>query len=557
MNAWFESQPSVFEEEKSALGALGFSLDEKLLAEARLVSFTGISKADTRRKLRITFPPGYPSFPPEVFDESGEPVLTRHHHPHHRGFCLFGPDRNRWISSMTADSAIAEVEELIRNYSPGVNVAMASEVPEPVSDLLTTVPVGGFLIPPEIATEMTKPTASTRVGKCELMITNNPKAPRRGVILSVELDGSQKKAPGFQRVLAGQTTEARSAMVVRLAETPPMITPQSGPSAWLNLVPTTNRKAAKGREEWLLFVYPEEAGRAENKGVGFTMVQVASTGWNCYRCYPLNPDGVFTRIPGLEPLADKKVVIIGLGALGSRIAVCLAASGIRKFFFLDHDIYDTANAVRHECGFASFGLPKVQAVAQRVLEMNPHSAIRMSTARVGSMNAEDEGELEKQVLEADLVVNATGSEHAAHWLDRRCQMLGKSCLHAAVANGAWSGEVIRVLPGRTPCWVCHQIGHDPLATAPRSPGGFFAAGCAHPTFTGSMPEVSIVAEMTAAMAIETLLDQAERDFSGSHIRWAARSLSGSWSPKVEVVTPKRRPECSICSPAAKSPVTSF
>lgn len=554
MRTWYERQPSVFEEEKNLLEALGFTLDLKLLEAAKVVAFTGASKTDSRRRLRVVFPSGYPSFAPEVFDESTEPLLTRHHHAEHRGFCLFGPDRNRWISSMTAANALAEVEELIRDYAPGSAPVLAGEVPEPVSDLIATAPAGGILVPPPVASLLIASSRIAATGTCQILMTTDPKAHRRGVVVNLELNGAKATAPGYQRPLSGQTTQARNIPVIRLGAPPPMISRHTGAGAWLQLVPASLRRTQN--EEWFLFVYPEESGRAEDAGTGMTLLQVSKQGHTCHRCYSLAPEAAFTRIPGLENLAAKKVVIVGLGALGSRIAVCLAASGVRKFFFLDHDIYDTANAVRHECGFAFFGVPKVQAVAQRVLEMNPLCEIGFCAARVGSLPANEEAELVKRMNESALVINATGSEHAAHWLDRMCQELGRRCLHAAVANGAWSGEVIRVVPGRTPCWVCHQIAHEPLASEPRANGGFFPAGCAHPTFTGSMPEVALVAELTAAMAIETMLEREGRDFSGSHIRWAARSITGAWSPKIEVVTPPFRPECAVCSPVPKSPGTS-
>ncbi|MFZ5497270.1 MAG: ThiF family adenylyltransferase [Verrucomicrobiota bacterium] len=273
-------------------------------------------------------------------------------------------------------------------------------------------------------------------------------------------------------------------------------------------------------------------------------------GFDCLRCFPLSPRHTFARIPGLEPLAEKSVVIFGVGALGSRIAVGLAASGLRKAHLLDHDAYEPVNGVRHAAGFTFFGLPKVLVVRELMVQANPFCLpyVTMQTGRAGSLSAREDEILQERIRSADLIINATASEHVAHWLGRVCHRLGRPHVHATVTNGAWGGDVIRVIPGLDACWVCQQVAHDPPPTQPRPPGGFFAPGCAHPTFTGNMAEVGIVADLAMAMAIETMLQVPSRNFQGSHIRWSARSTTGVWAPTIEVVAPNVRTECPLCSP---------
>jgi len=546
---WFQNEPSVFEEEKSGLEALGFTLDAVALERDRAVIFTGKSKEDTARELKVIFPSGYPSFPPEIIDDGKQPLLSRHQSPDH-AFCLFGPDRIRWISSMNATAAVAEAETLIRDYPPNSTTALEHEVPEPVSDLLPNVGVGGFLVPPEIVEFIANSASVTAYGECQLMVTaDNIK---RGVILSGKLSGkSTGSDAGYQQMLRGQIFNAT---LIRLEKTPPIFSATEGPSTWLNAIPKEHQPNLK--RQWFVFAYPEESRTAKQTELAFTVLHVQHGRHDCYRGFVLSPERIFSRIPGLELLAGKKVVILGVGSLGSRIAVCLAASGVRFFHLVDHDIYEPANAVRHECGFTAFGLPKYQVVASRMKQANAHIQCTAAFARIGILNDKAEADLLEKMEVADLIIDATGSELAGHWIHRRCQFLQKTCLHVAVANGAWSGEVIRAIPGQTPCWVCHHVGHDHGPAEPKGPGGYFAPGCAHPTFTGTMSDVSIVADLAASMAIETLLARSERDFGGSHIQWKARSASGQWKPSIEVTTPAVRSTCPVCSPKLKSLATS-
>ncbi len=553
MPAWFEIEPSVFQDEKARLEGLGFVLDGEKLTRDRVVEFNGRSVADPKRTLKVAFPEGYPSFPPEVYDQTDQPLLRRHHHPQNRAFCLFGPARSRWdCGTMTAVDAVNEAEHLIRTFGPDSVPDLENEVPEPVSDLLPIIQFGGFLVPPEIADGLDT-VAAEMFGTCQLILGMTKDAPVRGIIKSVKLgEHDWRISQPYERLMQGQPASVHNAAFFRLTRTPPHIVGKEGFRTWMDLVPTEHRTQRKHRPyEWLVFAYPEESGAANAHGVSCTVLQAIPGGHACYRAFLLSQRHAFARIPGLEPLAAKSVVLLGVGALGSRIAQILAASGIQKFHLVDRDAYDSANAVRHACGIRFFGQPKVSAVGWLISESNPNAHITGQIARVGSMGPAEQDQLVARLVEADLVIDATASEHAAHWLDHQCYRLSKPRLHATVTNGAWGGDVMRIIPGKTPCWVCQQVAHEMPAAEPRREGGFYAPGCAQPSFTGNMAEVGVVADIAAAMAIETLLDSQQRDFSGSHVRWFARSASGAWSPRIEVVTSQARPQCPFCPPALK------
>jgi molybdopterin/thiamine biosynthesis adenylyltransferase len=560
MATWFETEPGIFQEEKTRLEELGFVLDKEKLAAERRVEFVGRSKVDPERELRVQFHSGYPSFAPEVIDDGSRPLLTRHHHPQNRAFCLFGPNRVRWdCATMTAVDAVNETEELIRRFGAGSTPALEAEVPEPVSDLLPTRPWGGFLISPFIADGL-ESLAESGCGSCKFYVTAENRPEVRGVVIQVRLGGREWRGPSpfCEDLLRGQKFSTQNAVLVKLDRTPPMVTAPSGFQRWIELVPESHRRDGKKPHEWYLFVYPEESGAAETRALACTVVHSGKAGLNGYRTFPLTSRHTFARIPGLEPLAAKRVVILGLGAIGSRIAVALAASGVRNFHLVDRDLYDTANAVRHACGVRHFGVAKVEAVGVQMVEANPHviGNITIQGVRAGMMTAVEEDVLIEKLATADLIIDATASEHAAHWLDHQCHRLQKPRLHATVTSGAWGGDVMRVLPGKTPCWVCQQVAHEMPFAEPTRPGGFFAPGCAHPSFTGNVTEVSVVADLAAAMAIETLLDCVGRDFSGSHIRWFGRSATGAWAPRIEVVSSKARSTCPFCPDHLKPFATS-
>lgn len=62
-------------------------------------------------------------------------------------------------------------------------------------------------------------------------------------------------------------------------------------------------------------------------------------------------------------LKDRRVVIIGCGALGSQVAMSLAQAGVGRFIFVDRDLMHSHNASRHILGAAYVGDPKATAMA--------------------------------------------------------------------------------------------------------------------------------------------------------------------------------------------------
>jgi molybdopterin/thiamine biosynthesis adenylyltransferase len=545
LQPWFVRYPEILTEEKAALAPLGFILDEARLAKEGVVCFRGASAADPTRKLTLIYPAGYPSFPPRAFDDPGPPLLSRHHHPQTREFCLFGPAGGQYSSSeQWGPSAVAEVETLIADYPPG-KVVNTIEVAEPVSALMPTSLVGGFLIPTNIAA-IELPVAGSKplLGRCTLHVHVEPGKPARGLISNADIAGRTYHASApFSSLRQAKTLESR---LVVLGDPPPVCQPAERLAPWLRLA-GLDRNQIFGNH-WLVYAYPEESGTSAAFSTAWTVLHVDRTTNDCFRAFPLRAAEHFARIPAYSALADKSVVVVGIGSIGSRIATSLAASGVCQLLLWDRDVYEPANSVRHELGVSAFGVWKSDAMLTRLIEANPGciDRVRAGHSALGSGSPEDERLFADEIDRCDLVVNATGSEHASHWLNRVCLESGKPCVHASVTDGAWGGEVIRVLPNKSACWLCHQLAEP----SPAAAGGgrtLYAPGCAQPTFAGSMPEVSVIADIAATICIETLLARPGYDLTGSHLRWNARTPSGALSPAVVVSEPSPRAQCPFCA----------
>lgn len=73
-----------------------------------------------------------------------------------------------------------------------------------------------------------------------------------------------------------------------------------------------------------------------------------------------------------ENLAGKKVILFGLGGVGSYTAEALARAGIGCITLVDSDTVSATNINRQLCALHStVGKPKVEVVKERILDINP------------------------------------------------------------------------------------------------------------------------------------------------------------------------------------------
>ncbi len=75
-------------------------------------------------------------------------------------------------------------------------------------------------------------------------------------------------------------------------------------------------------------------------------------------------------------LAEKKVILFGLGGVGSYTAEALARAGIGNITIVDSDCVALSNINRQLCALHStVGAPKTETVAKRIADINPNCKI--------------------------------------------------------------------------------------------------------------------------------------------------------------------------------------
>ena len=154
-------------------------------------------------------------------------------------------------------------------------------------------------------------------------------------------------------------------------------------------------------------------------------------------------------VVGQQELLDSRVLIIGLGGLGSPAAMYLASAGIGHLMLNDFDRVDLTNLQRqivHDTD--GIGLEKVDSARQKLLRMNPDIRVEMLGHR---LEAE---ELEQRVAESDAVVDCSDNFATRFAVNAACVRTSTPLVSGAVIR--FEGQIAVFTPGieDSPCYNC-------------------------------------------------------------------------------------------------------
>ncbi|MCU7920873.1 MAG: molybdopterin-synthase adenylyltransferase MoeB [Candidatus Thiodiazotropha sp. (ex Dulcina madagascariensis)] len=153
-------------------------------------------------------------------------------------------------------------------------------------------------------------------------------------------------------------------------------------------------------------------------------------------------------IEGQQQLLDARVLIIGLGGLGSPAAMYLAAAGVGTLVLVDFDQVDLTNLQRQIVHTTQgIGHLKVESARNTLLALNPESRIETIPRQL------DESALAEQVDKADLVLDASDNFATRFALNKACFAHQTPLVSGAAIR--MEGQV-SVFSGQTggPCYRC-------------------------------------------------------------------------------------------------------
>lgn len=148
-----------------------------------------------------------------------------------------------------------------------------------------------------------------------------------------------------------------------------------------------------------------------------------------------------------EKLKRSKVLIVGVGGLGSPAALYLVAAGVGELMLVDFEKVDLSNLNRQILYWTrDVGRLKVEVATEKLRELNPNVILRVYSIKG------DEKSLEPLTSEADIVIDGLDNWETRFTLNKLCVKHRKPFIHAGV-HGLY-GQLLVVIPGVTPCLQC-------------------------------------------------------------------------------------------------------
>jgi len=154
-------------------------------------------------------------------------------------------------------------------------------------------------------------------------------------------------------------------------------------------------------------------------------------------------------ITGQQKLAAARVLILGLGGLGSPVAMYLAAAGVGHLHLVDFDRVDLSNLQRqivHDTG--NIGEPKTQSASTRLKQLNPLVEITLEQNRL------NQDELTQAAKLTDVVIDASDNYATRFMVNRACLAARVPLVSAAAIKMEGQLSVFRCDDPDAPCYEC-------------------------------------------------------------------------------------------------------
>ena len=225
---------------------------------------------------------------------------------------------------------------------------------------------------------------------------------------------------------------------------------------------------------------------------------------------------------GQSRLENAHVLIVGLGGLGSPVALYLAGAGVGKITLADFDTVEVSNLQR-----------QIAHTTERVGELKTHSAKTQCAAINPNIQIDtidhglDEEDLAQLVPDCTAVVECSDNFPTRFAVNKACVQYGVPLISGAAIR--FDGQIMVVRPDKpgTPCYRClYKDGDDTVET------------CAQTGILG--PVVGMVGCVQAIETLKIIVGIGD-DLSGRLVLFDGMAME--WN-EIQLV---QSPDCPVCA----------
>lgn len=137
---------------------------------------------------------------------------------------------------------------------------------------------------------------------------------------------------------------------------------------------------------------------------------------------------------GQQKLKNAKVLIVGVGGLGSPLSLYLTAVGIGEIGLMDDDVVSESNLQRQVLyNTAEVGMSKVEVAGKKLSALNPYTRFNLYSCRLTVENALE------MIKDYDIVMDGCDNLYTRYIINDACVKLDKVYVYGAIQE--FSGQV--------------------------------------------------------------------------------------------------------------------
>ncbi|MBI3247590.1 MAG: HesA/MoeB/ThiF family protein [Deltaproteobacteria bacterium] len=230
-----------------------------------------------------------------------------------------------------------------------------------------------------------------------------------------------------------------------------------------------------------------------------------------------------TAVRTVSPLIRAgRVLVVGVGGLGSPVALALAQAGVGTIGLIDPDVVELSNLQRQILHHTpDLGRPKVVSAREKLIRIDPAIEVAVYHGRLHA------GNLATLFHTYDFVIDATDGVATKFLINDGAVLLKKPFSYGGIVQ--FAGQTLTVLPGKTACLRC---------LFPTIPSGDEVPTCQEAGIIGSLAgSLGFVQAMEAVKYLSregVLLTDRLLTYDASASRW-------------RTIVVKRNPRCPLCS----------
>jgi molybdopterin/thiamine biosynthesis adenylyltransferase len=226
---------------------------------------------------------------------------------------------------------------------------------------------------------------------------------------------------------------------------------------------------------------------------------------------------------GQHKLVKSHALVVGVGGLGSPVALYLAASGIGTMTICDFDVVDLTNLQRQVIHTThSVGINKAVSAKQAIYGINPDIIVKIIQQK------STEEEFSALVQQADVVIDCSDNFATRYTLNRLCVKLKKPLVSGAALGFEGQITVYDMRSDISPCYHCLFPDNGEDTDLRCANNGVFA------------PLVGMIGTAQAAEALKLIMDIGE-SLQGRLL------LLDAFAMEWRTIKLSKDPACVVCS----------